>query len=121
MATVNEVVTTPESGGLSGYEKTVALVTWTPLTETNADGRSVGVAGFTTLCVHIKGTFGILGTCVLEGSNDDTTWKTLTDLQGNAISAIAEAIEAVQERPLRVRPRVTAGTGVSLTVLLVGG
>lgn len=70
--------------------------------------------------VHVKGTFGTGGTIIIEGSNDGSTWKTLTDPQGTALSFTAEGMEAVQESPAYMRPRVTAGDGTTdLTCILI--
>ena len=101
-------------------QKGVCKVTWTGLTETNADGAPFDSAHLSDKSIHIKGTFGAGGTCLCEGSNDGATYVTLTDPQGNAISKTAEAIEQILENVVFTRPRVSAGTGVSLTVIMVG-
>lgn len=100
----------------------VCAVTWTALTEVNADGAPFDSAHLSDKSFHVKGTFGTGGTCLCEGSNDKAspTYVTLTDPQGNAISKTAEAIEQILENTLLTRPRVSAGTGVSLTVIMVG-
>lgn len=66
--------------------------------------------------VQVTGTFGTGGTIVLEGSNDGTNYKTLTDPQGNPLSFTAAALEQVQELTRYVRPRVTAGDGTTSLV-----
>ena len=67
--------------------------------------------------VQVSGTFGTGGTVVIEGSNNGSTYSTLTDPQGNALSFTSANIEAVQELTRYIRPRVTAGDGTtSLTV-----
>ncbi len=76
--------------------------------------------------VHVKGTFGVGGTCIIEGSNElvPATYATLNDPQGNILSITAEKIEVVLENVLGVRPRISAGDGttvVDVYLLLVGG
>jgi hypothetical protein len=66
------------------------------------------------------GTFGT-STMVFQGSNDGgTTWITLADPQGNALSKTANAIEAVLEYTAQVRPALTgSGNGTGLACWLV--
>jgi len=71
--------------------------------------------------VQILGTFGAGGTILMEGSNDGgTTYNTLTDPQGVAISKTAGSLVAVTEMAGLVRPRVSAGDGTtSLNVYMI--
>lgn len=98
-----------------------ARVTWTPLTTTNAVGSPVAAPDHAVKEVQVFGTFGAGGTVVLEGSLDGgTTWATLNDVQGNALSFTAARIEKVQETSASVRPSVTAGdVTTSLTVVMI--
>jgi hypothetical protein len=89
-----------------------ALVSWTGLLNGD-DGSSLEYGAYTDRSVQFVGTFGAGGTIVLEGSNDGTTWVTLTDPQGNAISKTSASIEAISEATRYVRPRVTAGDGTT--------
>lgn len=68
------------------------------------------------LTVQLLGTFG--GTVTMEGSLDNTTWATLTDLQGNSVAKSAAALETIQEVPIWIRPSGGAGT-TSVDVWLV--
>ncbi len=71
--------------------------------------------------VHITGTFDTT-TLVIQGSNDGgTSWVTLTDPQGNALSFTSTAkIEQVMENTQLIRPEVTAGGGnTDVNVFLV--
>jgi hypothetical protein len=77
------------------------------------DGDPIKIPGSTVRSAHVKGTFGSGGTIVIEGSNDGSTYVTLTDPQGNAISKTSEAIETLEENTLWVRPRVSAGDGTT--------
>ena len=103
------------------------VLSWTPLTTTNADGGAIEMPGSADRTIQFLGTFGAGGTIILQGSNvlapvagTDTDWFTLTDPQGNAISKTAAGGEAVLELTRWVRPKVTAGDGTtSLTALLL--
>lgn len=99
---------TIEPIGASAY-----LVSWAAMANGDS-GDPVKFAGAADRSIQVNGTFGVGGTVVLEGSNDGgTTWFTLTDPQGNAISKTANALEAVSEVTVLVRPRVTAGDGTT--------
>lgn len=93
-------------------------VTWTPLTETNADGNPARFVGSGDRTFQALGTFGAGGTITLEGSLDGTNWAVLNDSAGNAISLTEAGIVSVAECPTWTRPKVSAGTGVSLTAKL---
>lgn len=102
------------------------VITWTPLTETNADGAAIEMPGSADRTIQFVGNFGAGGTVILQGSNvlapvvgTDTDWFTLTDPQGNAISKTAAAGEAVLELTRWIRPKISAGTGVSVTAMLL--
>lgn len=83
-------------------------------------GRPVRYGGAADRTVQIIGTFGG-ATVSMEGTLEDTatTWMPLTDAQGNAISATANALEAITELVRQIRPVVTGGTGTNVTVLLL--
>jgi hypothetical protein len=93
---------------------------WTPLANGD-DGAPISLAGVGDVTVQFKGTFGVGGTIILEGTLDTAaqviagtaTWFQLTDPQGNAISKTAAGIETVMENCTHVRPRVTGGDGTT--------
>ena len=100
--------------------------TWT-LTTANPTGAFLERPGASDRCVHVYGTFGG-ATCILEGSNDprvetdpgSAVWSPLTDASTTAISFTAAGIEAVNENPLYIRPRLSvAGTGATITIQLL--
>lgn len=103
------------------------VITWTPLTTTNADGEAIEMPGSADRSIQFTGTFGTGGTIVLQGSNlaapvagTDADWFTLTDPQGNAISKTAAGGEMVTELTRWIRAKVTAGDGTtSLTATLL--
>ena len=62
----------------------------------------------------VSAAWGSGGNVVWEVSNDGgTTYFTLTDPQGNAISKAANGGEAVTEITGLARPRITAGDGTT--------
>lgn len=89
---------------------------WLALTKTTDDvGAAVAMAAWPDRSVQVFGTFGTGGACAIEGSNDGgTTWKVLTDPQGNALSFTAAGIEAITELVHMIRPHITAGDVATL-------
>jgi len=87
-----------------------SVVLWEALTSANAAGSAVQVAGAKSMFVQFVGTFDS-ATIVLQGSNDNTNWVTLTDPQGNAISKTAAGAEQVEDFPRYVRPSTSGGGG----------
>ena len=106
MATIAHVSTNVSVGKFQQVHK----VTWETLTSTNAVGDSAGPEYGADRTVMIIGTFDS-ATVVIQGSNDGTNWFTLNDLQANAISKTAAALEGIAEFPLYVRPSTTGGSG----------
>jgi hypothetical protein len=89
------------------------LVTWTPLTTTNADGAPGIFTGSGDRTVQIAGTFGAGGTVVIEGSLDNNNWFGLKDPSSTVISFTAAGLRTVLENVPYIRPRVTAGDGTT--------
>lgn len=95
-----------------------SYITWSGLLNGD-DGDAIEIAGAPDKTVTITGTFGVGGTCSIQGSNNGTTWLVLTDPQGNAITKTADSIEVILESPRFIRPIVTAGDGTTnLTVII---
>lgn len=99
------------------------LVTWTGLL--NGDtGAPVFLPEHGDRSVQVTGTFGVGGTCVFQGNNDDpditpvpVNYYSLTDPALTVISFTAAGGETVLDPTVFVRPNVTAGDGTtSLTV-----
>ncbi|HDY84537.1 MAG TPA: hypothetical protein ENH74_02495 [Methylophaga sp.] len=91
-------------------------VIWAGLTETDtADAWNGGIM-FPEKSVQVEGTHG---TTVIEGSNDETNYETLTDRQGGNVSFVADGIREIEENPRQIRPRVSAGTSVSVNVTII--
>lgn len=95
------------------------IVKWTGLTGGDT-GQAYELSKFTNASIHVKGTFNSQ-TLTIQGENDPdgtATWATLNDAQGNALSFTVEKIERLLENVHKIRPSVSAGTGVSLEVYM---
>ena len=100
----------------TGHMYDTMVITWE--TMGNADtGTSSSVPEYSDKTVQITGTFGG-ATVTLQGSNDDTNWTTLTDIQGTALAVTAADISLVAENPLYVRAITTGGTGTDVDVII---
>lgn len=67
--------------------------------------------------VQVSGTFGG-ATVVLQGSNDGTTYATLNDLQGNALSFTSAGYAEFSSGAAFIKPSISGGTGDSLNVVV---
>lgn len=95
------------------------VVTWAAMGGTD-DGSPFRLPSMTDLTFQVSGTFGG-ATCTLQGSNDGTTWSTLTQRGGSggtAMTYTSATMHACNENPLFVRPNITGGTGSSIKVVL---
>ena len=92
-------------------ERNCHVVTWEALTAANAVGAVIEMGASADRTVQFSGVWNS-ATAVLQGSNDNVTWFTLTDPQGNAISATADKIEMISEATRYIRPS-TSGGGAS--------
>lgn len=72
---------------------------------------------FADRTVQVEGTFGVGGTCVIEGSNDGTNYRTLHDPQGVALSITSGQISTITQVTRWIRPRCTAGDGTTAIVV----
>ncbi len=98
------------------------VVSW--LAMANGDtGGPVTLPAHADRSVQLGGTFSVGGTVVIEGSNDGTTYLTLDDFQGNAMSFTAADIESVSQVTRFIRPDISAGDGstsIDVYLLLTG-
>lgn len=94
------------------------LITYTGISEADLTPAPFELPEYGNRSVQVAGTFNG-GTLTVEGSNDGTNWAALTDPQGNSLAFTAAQIEQIQEITRFVRPRVSAGAGVALTVSFV--
>lgn len=101
----------------------VQLFTWAGL-DGDDTGVPVNVAKCKQLTAHVySSTYGS-STVTVEGSNDpavstSSEWVGLADINGNAVSKTADAIEQLAETPYWFRPKTASGTGASVAVGLV--
>jgi hypothetical protein len=93
------------------------LLNWTHLHETDSSPDTVRIPSTVKMRMKVSGTFGG-GTVKLQGSMDGTTWFDLKDTAGSAIGVQAAGDVAVQQDAVFIylRPLVSAGTGVDVTV-----
>lgn len=99
-----------------------SMAIWTAIPNGNT-GAPILMSTFSDRSVQVSGTFGAGGTVLLEGSNDGTTYATLTDPAGAAISFTAAGLKQVLHITKYMRPRVSAGDGttaITVHLLIVG-
>jgi hypothetical protein len=80
-------------------------------------GSPVSLVQYADRSVQVEGTFGVGGTLLVEGSNDGTTYHTLTDSIGNPLSFTTSGLKVVSEATGFIRPRVSAGDGTTAIVV----
>lgn len=77
-------------------------------------GEPLSLAQFSDKTFIVSGSFTGAPTVIIEGSNDataPTNWVQLTNRQGTPMSFTALGMNTSQDRPIWVRPRLTAGAG----------
>lgn len=108
MPTTSFFTKTPTRGAL--------LTTWPAIPNGN-QGLAQSAPNFQH-SVQVTGTAGAGGSVQMEGSNDGgVTWSILHTPAGTqvifAAAAIPGAILVISERPILIRPNVTAGDGTT--------
>jgi hypothetical protein len=95
----------------------LVLLTYTGLDELDTNVSPINLAEWSDVSVHVVGTFNA-GTVTIEGTNfeNGTNFTALNDPQGNPLSFTTARMEQLMEIAYLIRPRVTAGTGVSVNV-----
>jgi len=97
------------------------VIRWT-ITSTDVDGDPYIFSGrYPDKSIHVFGTFGAGGAIKAQGTNEVTSpsnWYNLNDPQGAEISITAAKIKEILENVYQFRPYLSAGTGVTLTVIL---
>jgi len=102
-------------GPAGGIDAIVAA--WSPLAAAGDVGQALQRTDLADRSVQVTGTFAA-ATIVLEGSNDGINYFTLSNPAGAALSFTAAGLMQVNLPTAWVRPRVTVGSGASLTVRL---
>jgi hypothetical protein len=74
-------------------------------------GRPVRMGGLADKTVTVNGTFGAGGEVTIQGSQDGTTWHTLSNTQGDPLVISVTGVETITENTKFVRPNVTDGDG----------
>jgi hypothetical protein len=117
MATVTALITE-----IKTYGDDCHVVSWTPLTTTNADGSPLEMPGSADRSVQVDGNFAGSAVLRIEGSNDGVSYYALTDPQGNALDFTAAKIEEIVEIVRYIRPRISSGgtgaTSLNVSMLL---
>ena len=109
MATISYAVTR-----IKTFRENSHVILWETLTTTNDTGSNLEMPGSSDRSVQVIGSFGAGGTLVIQGSNDNgTTWHTLNDPQGNALSFTTAKTEAVLELTRLIRPFISGGDGTT--------
>lgn len=94
------------------------VVTWTGLLAGDT-GEPLEMPSWADRSIQVNGTFAAAQVNI-EGSNNSSSYATLNDLQGTAITFTTEKIEGVSEITRLIRPRVVGGDGTtSLTVTIL--
>ena len=116
MATINPVGTWLAKG--------VYKTTWETLTGTGDTAAAERAAAVPDKTIHVFGTFES-ATVTIQGSNDGgTTYTTLADPNGNALTFSANGMETILENPQLIRPTAsgaTGGTDVDVIMISHGG
>lgn len=88
--------------------------------ESDESGSPLGMSSFADRSVQVTGTFDS-ATVTIEGSNDGTTWATLSDQVGDDLSFTAAGIAMVAELTRYIRPAVSDSGGsadIDVTMLV---
>ena len=95
----------------------IRRITWT-LTNADPTGDAVSYTDFADRSVQATGTFGG-STITIEGSNDGTTYATLTDNQNTAVTFTVPSIQSIEDLTLLIRPVLSGGAGSTVVVTLL--
>ena len=111
MATIDPTVAKIRDG--------IARITW--VLSDGDDGRPYEFIYLPDRTAHIFGVFGAGGEITLEGTNEligapPANWVTLRDFDNNPIVVTGNFMALIAENPGLVRPRVSAGTGVTISI-----
>jgi len=94
-------------------------ILWETMTSADGTGHGADVSQYSELSYQATGTFGG-ATVVMQGSNDGgTTWATLRDDLGNALSLTVAGLLSILEPVGMIRPFLSvAGAGADIDVTL---
>ncbi len=84
-------------------------------------GPDGGGIAFADKTVQVDSASYDSATVVIQGSNDGVVWFTLTNPNNDNLSFTADALEAILENPLYIRPSTSGGLGsADINVTLAG-
>jgi hypothetical protein len=96
-----------------------AFVSTWPSMAQGDDGAPMPFSQYSDKSVQVFGIFGGASVAI-QGSNDGSTWATLTDPQGNDLLITSAKIEMITEATAYTRPLVVGGDGTTdLTVCML--
>lgn len=94
-------------------------ITWTGLQNGDTGAPTDGMSEFDDRSVQVEGTFGSGGAALIKGSLDGTSFRTLNDCFGVALSITVEKIRAVTEYAWKIQPAVSGDGSTNLTVTML--
>lgn len=98
------------------YENTSRLTLRWVLADATT-GQTADAGAWADKTVQVVGTFGG-ATVTIEGSNDGTTWATLTEVGGDPLTFTAAGLRTIKENPAFIRASSTGGSASALEVYL---
>lgn len=109
MATITADIK-PKAGGIK-------RIVWETMGDADT-GSSVEAPDYPDKTVTVTGTFAS-ATVVIQGSNDGSTWATLNDFGGTALSyTSASGVILIRENPLFIRASTSGGSGTDVDVII---
>lgn len=93
-------------------------ITWTGIATGDTINPFIMDVPGSLAAIQATGTFGS-ATVTLSGSLDGTTYFSLSDVTGTAISLTANGYAELSTAALYIKPAITGGTGDSVTVVMV--
>lgn len=77
-------------------------------------GAPISWTNYMDRSVQVEGNFGAGGSVAIEGSNNATNFRGVSDLRGTALAINNARIEQLEDCVFQLRPNVTAGDGTTL-------
>lgn len=112
-------MSTTRTSQLIGGDFNGKLFSWNLVNGETGDYIGGEDSAFTDKSVQVSGTFGAGGTVVIEGSNDNVTWYTLSSPANAALSFNAAGLKQIVEAARHTRARVSAGDGTTAIAVAI--
>ncbi len=104
---------------IMNYSGGVVVSTWGGLADNSTPGTGLQAANFILNSAQVVGTFGVMGSVQIEGSNDGVNWAILPDINDTPAVLTSAGVVFFKESTVWVRPYVTAGDETTdLTVVM---